>query len=68
MDWCVLTLISRGGQDNRHVKGLAKSSMGHSLVVVKSRIPVTGQLVETFLDINNEEDLAILVSPTRGFH
>jgi hypothetical protein len=68
MDWCVLTLISRGSQDDRHIKSLAKSSMGHSLVVVKSRIPVSGQLVETFLDINNEEDLKILASPTGGFH
>lgn len=62
MDWSALTLIGRGGQDNRHVKGLAKSSMGHSLVVVKSRVPVSGQLVETFLDINNEEDLTTLAS------
>jgi len=55
------TLISRGGQDDRQVEGLADSSMSQRLMVVKSRVPISGVLVETFLDINHEKKLQISV-------
>lgn len=55
------TLISRGGQDDGQVEGLADSSMGQRLVVIKSRIPISGVLVETFLDINHEKKLQMSV-------
>ena len=50
-------MISRGGQDDRQVESLADGSMGQRLVVIKSRIPISGVLEETFLDINHEEKL-----------
>lgn len=34
--------------------------MGHRLVVVQSRVPIASQLVETLLDVDNEEKLYIL--------
>ena len=51
------TLISRGGQDDRQVESLSDGSMSQRLVVVKSRVPISGVLVETFLDVNHEKKL-----------
>ncbi|KAI6773986.1 hypothetical protein HG531_000835 [Fusarium graminearum] len=58
--WNKLTLISGSGQDDGHVESLANGSVGHRLVVVQSRVPIASQLVETLLDVDNEEKLYIL--------
>lgn len=51
------TLVGRGGHDDGEIKDLAESGVAKSLVPVKGRVEVTGDLVETLLDINNEQDL-----------
>lgn len=53
------TLIGRGGHDNGEVEDLSESGVGQSLVAVQSRVEVSGDLVETLLDINNEEKLSM---------
>lgn len=55
-----LTLISGGSQDNRQVESLTNGSVGHRLMMVQSRIPISGQLVKAFLDIDHEENLKAL--------
>lgn len=57
---CQLTGIGRGGHDNRQVKGLAQGGVGKSLLLVESGIKVAGELVETLLDIDNEQESVIL--------
>lgn len=52
-----LTLVGRGGQDDGKVKDLTKSRVGESLVAVEGRVKVPSDLVETFLDVDNEEEL-----------
>lgn len=52
-----LTLVGRGGQDDGKVKDLTKSRVGESLVAVEGRVKVPSDLVETLLDVDNEEKL-----------
>ena len=51
------TLLSRGGHDNGKVEDLSDLGMSHHVVAVESGIPVTSKLVETNLEIEDEQHL-----------
>jgi hypothetical protein len=50
-------LLSRGGHDDGKVEDLSDLGVSHHVVAVESGVPVTSKLVETNLEIENEQHL-----------
>ena len=51
------SLLSRGGHDDGKVEELSDLGVGHHVVAVESSVPVTSELVETNLEIEDEQHL-----------
>lgn len=49
--------ISRRGHDDRQAEQLAKLGVGHHILLVESGIPVSSKLVETDLEVEDEQEL-----------
>ena len=58
----VKTLLSRSSHDNRKVEEFAEFSMSHHVLTVGVAVPVTNQMMQTDLKIDNEEHLVGSVS------
>lgn len=61
-----LTSLGGRGDDGRNVKDLAQSSVGQDVLLVQSRVKVACQLVQTDLDVENDQDGVILVETLKG--
>jgi hypothetical protein len=55
--YAVGTSISGGGQDHGQVEDLSDGSMRHDVVLVQSWVPVSCDVVEADLDVENEKNL-----------
>jgi hypothetical protein len=60
--YSVRTSVSGGGEDHGKVENLSDRSMRHDVVLVQTWIPVSCDMVEADLDIEDEKNLVMDVS------
>lgn len=51
------TLVCRRTQDDRNVKDFPEFGVGHDVLLVECRVPVSSKLEKTDLQVENEEQL-----------
>jgi hypothetical protein len=63
----VRTSVSGGGQDHGQVEEFPDGSMRHDVVLVQSGIPVSCDVVEADLDVEDEKNLVKLSGMRQRF-